>query len=164
MKKILLPTAGVLLGVTLPGAAFAAFTKGGTAYTKRVETSLLAEPSALATPVTKVGYAKSLKVEDLKGNWVKVSDSSKSGWVFAGNLTEEKPDDSKGLDGLPIAAASTTATAAARPLTPAATEYAARRGINSASEDITWLHETADAITPSQAIDYLKETKRGEFK
>jgi hypothetical protein len=164
MKKILPPTVAVLLGAVLPGAAYAAFTKGGTAYTKRVETPLLAEPSALATPVTKVAYARTLKIEDIKGSWVKVNDSSKSGWVFAGNLAEEKPDDNQGLDGLPIQAASTTATAAARPLTPAALEYATRRGMGSAEGDIKWLRETADAITTSQAIAYLKEQKRGEFK
>jgi uncharacterized protein YgiM (DUF1202 family) len=164
MKKILFPSAVLLLGAALPVTASAAFTKGGSAYTKRVETSLLAEPSALAATVTKVAYAKTLKVEELKGNWVKVSDNGKSGWVFAGNLAEEKPDDNKGLDGLPIQAASTTATAAARPLTPAASDYASRHGSNSAADDIKWLHETADAITPAQAIDYLKEQKRGEFK
>ena len=164
MKKSLLRIMLLLLGAAAPFMAWAAYTKGGPAYTKRIETALLAEPSSLAAVVTKISFAKQLKVEELKGSWVKVSDGTKSGWVFAGNLAEEKPDETKGLDGLPIAASKTTASAAARPLAPAVADYGARKGDGSATEDLKWMEQTSDAVSVEKDDAYLKEKKKGEFQ
>lgn len=142
----------------------AAFAPGGQAYTKRVETALLAEPSMLAAPVARLGYAKPLKIEAVKGAWVRVSDGKNAGWVFAGNLAEEQPSETRGMDGLPVAAAETSAAAAARPLVPAAEEYSSRRGLTKASEDLTWLSEQQAKITPADVTAFLQEKKKGEYQ
>lgn len=153
--------AASLATVTLLPAAFA---PGGAAFTKRVETALLAEPTMLATPVTRIGYAQQLKVETVKGAWIKVTDGKKSGWVFAGNLAEEKPSETRGLDGLPVPASETSAAAAARPLVPAAEEYSARRGLGKAAEDLTWLNQQAGAVKPEDVKAFLQEKKKGEYQ
>lgn len=153
--------AASLATVTLLPAAFA---PGGEAFTKRVETALLAEPNALAKPVARVGYAQSLKVETVKGAWLRVSDGKTSGWVFAGNLAEEKPSETRGLDGLPVAASETTAAAAARPLVPAAEDYSTRRGLGKAAEDLAWLSQQAGVVKPDDVKAFLQEKKKGEFQ
>jgi hypothetical protein len=142
----------------------AAFAPGGEAFTKRVETALLSEPNMLAAPVARMGYAKSLKVEAVKGAWVRVSDGKSTGWVFAGNLAEEKPSEVRGLDGLPIAASETSAAAAARPLLPAATEYSVRHGLARPADDLTWLAAQSSAITPAELKAFLQEKKKGEYQ
>ena len=147
-----------------PAALMATFAVGGTAYTKRAETTLLAEPKPLAAVAARVGYAQSLKVQELRGSWLRVSDGKNQGWVFVGNLAEDKPSETQGVDGLPIAAAETTATAAARPLIPAAEEYSQRRGLGKAAEDLTWLNQQRAGITPAAVQTFLQEQKKGEFK
>lgn len=142
----------------------AAFAPGGTAYTKRVETALLTEPKMLATPLTRLAYAKKLQVEAVSGAWVRVSDGSRTGWIFGGNLAEEKPSETRGLDGLPVAASATSAAAAARPLVPAAEEYSRRRGLGNAAEDLVWLAQQEATLTPAAVQEFLQTQKKGEFQ
>ena len=160
MKIPLLVATAVLLA--LP--AYAGFAPGGTAYTKRFETTLLAEPSPLAAALARIAYAHKLKVEEVRGLWLRVSEGKTVGWVFAGNLTEQKPAENKGLDGLPIAASETSATAAARPLAPAAADYAGRRGLAQARGDVEWMEHTSDAITSAQVQAFRQAQKKGEFQ
>lgn len=158
-----LPTL-LAVGVLTAAAALGAFTRGGQAFTKRVETLLRAEPRSLAEPTGKVGYARAVKIEEVRGPWLRVSDGDQAGWVFQGNLAEEKPSEVRGLDGLPLEASKTTATAAARPLTPAAKEYAQRKGAASASDDLDWLGEQAAAVTEADVEAHLELTKKGEYQ
>jgi hypothetical protein len=155
------PVALLLLG----GATLdAALTAGGTGYTKRQETTLLAEPSALAAPAGKLAFGRAVKIQEARGTWLRVNDGPLAGWVFAGNLSEIKPAEGKGLDGLGLSASATTATAAARPLTPAADDYAARRNLTSARDDLNWLLAQCRTITPAQVEAFLKEQKKGEYQ
>jgi len=142
----------------------AALAAGGFAYTKRFKTTLLAEPSPLAKSAGELPFARKVKVEEVKGNWLRVSDGPTAGWVFLGSLSELKPDEGKGLDGAPLLASNTTATAAARPLTPAANEYSQRRNLGNASEDLSWLLTECGKITSDQVEAYMKEHKKGEYQ
>lgn len=142
----------------------AALTAGGVAYTKRYKTALLAEPTPQAKATGELAFAQKVKVEQIQGNWLRVSAGSTSGWVFLGSLSETKPDEGKGLDGAPLLASSTTATAAARPLTPAADEYSQRRNLGSASDDLNWLLNQCSAITAKQVETYMKTNKKGEYQ
>jgi hypothetical protein len=153
-----------LTGATAPAVLIAAFAVGGTAFTKRPETTLLAEPTPFAEPAARVGYAKSLKIQEVRGAWLRVTDGKSAGWVFAGNLAEEKPSEVRGLDGLPVEASETTATTAARPLIPAANDYSNRRGLTNAADDLIWLNQQSAAITPADVKTFLQEQKKGEFK
>jgi hypothetical protein len=144
--------------------ARAALTAGSTAYTKRFETSLLAEPSPLAAVNGKAKFASKLKVKEARGAWLRVSDGTTTGWVFAGNVSETKPDDSSGADKLGLAASTTTATAAARPLTPAASDYADRRNLGEARNDLNWLDAECHKITSDDVNHFLQEKKKGEFQ
>ena len=130
-----------LLGLLGATGALAAYQAGGFAFTKRADTPLLSDPKPLAAPTAKLAFARREKIEEVRGPRVRVSDGPKtSGWIFSGNLTEIKPTEGKGTDGLGLSASTTTATAAARPLTPAAVEYADRRQIaTNAREDLDWL-------------------------
>lgn len=152
------------VGSLTAAAAFGAFTRGGQAFTKRVETILRAEPRSLAEPTGKVGYARAVKIEEVRGAWLRVSEGGQSGWVFQGNLAEEKPSEVRGLDGLPLEASRTTATAAARPLAPAAKEYAERKGATDASGDLSWLAEQSSAVTGEDVQAFLEAEKKGEFQ
>lgn len=142
----------------------AAFSPGGTAYTKRYKTTLLAEPSPQAKVVGELPLAQKVKIEQVQGNWLKVNGGSAAGWVFLGSLSETKPDGGKGFNGAPMLASETTATAAARPLTPAADEYSQRRNLGSASDDLNWMINQCATITPAQVEHYLKTHRKGEYQ
>jgi hypothetical protein len=160
MKIPLLVATAALLATS----AQAAYSPGGTAYTKRFETALLAEPSPLAKALARISYAHKLKIEEVRGAWLRVSEGKTTGWVFAGNLAEQKPAENKGLDGLPVAASETSATAAARPLAPAAADYADRRGLAQARSDVEWMEHTSDGVTNDQVQAFRQAQKKGEFQ
>ena len=142
----------------------AALTVGGNAYTKRYKTILLAEPAPSAKPAGELAFARKLKVEDIHGNWYQVSDGPALGWVFAGSLAEKLPDEGKGLDGLPMFASQTTATAAARPMAPVIEDFAARRNLNNAYQDLNWLTTQCRAFTPETVVAFLQAQKKGEYQ
>lgn len=152
----------LLLATSLPLGA--AFTTGGTAYTKRVETNLLVEPAPLAGVAGRVAFGRTLKIKEVRGAWLKVADGATVGWVFAGNLSESKPTEGKGLDGLGLQASQTSATAAARPLTPAANDYATQHNLTEARDDLNWLIAQCSAIDDAQVEAFLKEQKKGEYQ
>jgi len=160
------------LASTLVGAALAlgaaapllAFTAGGVAYTKRQSTALLANPAPLADVSARIGYAHKLKVLEVRGAWLRVSEGASSGWIFGGNLAAAKPAQTSDLTGVPISASETSATTAARPLAPGAADYGDRRGLGEAKADLIWLEQTSDAVTPDQVDAYLKTSKKGEFQ
>lgn len=159
--RILRTFAGLIATVT---AAAAAFAPGDTAFTKRVETALLKEPRMTAAATARLPYARELKVTEVSGAWVRVKAGRASGWVFSGNLAAGKPSETRGLDGLPLAAAETTASAAARPLAPAAIEYAERKGLADAAHQLDWLQAQADAVTAEDVEAFLKEQRKGEYQ
>ncbi len=163
--KTPLPVAVLLAGLAATGALLA-YEAGGFAYTKRAETKLLAEPKPLAEASAKLAFGKKVKIEEVQGAWLRVSDGPVAGWVFQGNLSAEKPADVKGLlDGAPVTAAKTTATAAARPLDEAALKYAAAgQNLSAAQEDLEWMITTCSNYAQADVEAYLQEHKRGEYQ
>lgn len=156
----------VLMAVLFTASALFAYEAGGFAYTKRVETKLLAEPKPLAEATGQLAFGKQVKVEEVQGAWLRVSDGPLSGWVFAGNLTDTKPVEVKGLlDDAPIAASKTSATAAARPLDEAALKYASgQQNLASARDDLEWLIAACSAVTHEDVETYLQTNKKGEYQ
>lgn len=162
--KTPLPLAVVLTGLAA-AATLLAYETGGFAYTKKLETKLLAEPKPLAESSAKLAYGKKVKIDEVQGNWLRVSDGPASGWVFQGNLSAEKPAEVTGLlDGVPLTASKTTATAAARPLDEAALQYASTGNFTSAREDLEWMLTACASVTHDDVENYLKDHKRGEFQ
>lgn len=165
MKRNIPATLRLTLLLGLLGAAtVVAFDAGGFAYTKRVETNVLSEPRSLAASTGKLGYRRKVKVDQVQGSWLRVSDGPVAGWVYAGNLAETMPPEIKGTDGLPLTASQTTASAAARPLTPEANEYAVRRNLGAARNDLDWLQFQCRALTPAQVDAFLQAQKKGEYQ
>jgi hypothetical protein len=156
--------AWLVTGLATATLSPAAFAPGGAAYTKRAEPALLSEPQMLATPVARIPYARQLKVDAVKGAWLKVSEGEKAGWVFGGNLAEEKPSEKEGVDGLSFAPSETSAAAAARPLMPAAEEYSARHNLAKPADDMKWLTEQKSKVDAAAVQEFLKEQKKGEFQ
>jgi hypothetical protein len=161
IRKALVVSVFIAFGVE---AALAAFVPGGSAYTKRVSTDLLSDSRALAPVSAQIGYARKLRIDQVKGLWLHVQDGANAGWVFSGNVAEEKPSDTKGMDGIPMAASQTSATAAARPLAPAAEQYGDRKGLAEAKSDVLWLEAASDAVKHDQVDTFLKENRKGEFQ
>ncbi len=161
MTKTLPLLAGVGL-LALP--ATAALAPGGTAYTKRASTELLAQPSAAAEVVATVGYGRKLAITAAQGAWLNVQDGRKAGWVFKGNIAEQKIAETKGADGLPFEASETSASAAARPLAEEASSYADSKGLGEAKEDVLWLEQATAQFTPAEVTAYLQAHKKGEFQ
>lgn len=145
------------------GPLVAALGPGGTAYTKKLETNLLAEPSPLAAVTSQVAYGRAVKVNEARGAWFKVADGAKAGWVFGGNLSETEPAKGKGLS-LELSASATTATAAARPLAPATNEYATQRNLTAARDDLNWLLAQSHTFSPAEIETFLKAQKKGEYQ
>jgi hypothetical protein len=63
-----------------------------------------------------------------------------------------------------VDASATDTVAAARPLTPAAADYAARHDGGSAEADIAWLDARAAALSPAQIVAYMQANARGEYQ
>ncbi|MBI2813822.1 MAG: hypothetical protein HYX71_06025 [Opitutae bacterium] len=151
---------GLAAAVTLQAALAA----GGVAFTKRMETKLLAEPTPLAAVSAKVGYAKPLKIEAAKGAWLKVREGENTGWVFSGNVSAVEIKETAGLAGLGLNASATTVTAAARGLSEEAADYAQRHQLGTARDDLAWLLEQSAAVTAEDLEAFLQKNKLGEFK
>lgn len=156
---------GLLLGALASLSAFAAYEAGGVAFTKRFETKLLVEPKPLAEPAGKLPYGRQVKVEEVKGAWLRVSAGAVAGWIFQGNLSATKPAEVKGLlDGMPQVASETTATAAARPLSTAAADYAAAKDLSAAQADLEWMIAECAALGDDDVTAYLQAQKKGEYQ
>ena len=157
----------VVMAVLLAVPAHAAYAPGGTAYTKRLQTSLLAEPAPLASVVAKLQYALKLKVVEVRGAWVRVSAGGNTGWVFAGNLAF---DFLEGFQVRLVVLRHLHHVVADRGL-----HYRALPGLQRecrllgfrqhlAGHDVEWLEHTCDAI-PAADVDAYKQTqKKGEFQ
>lgn len=149
-----------LLGV----GGLIAFEAGGFAYTKRVETVLYSQPHS-DTPVSgRLGFKRKVKVDEVRGPWLRVSDGPASGWVYFGNMSLTPIAEVKGSDGLPLTASQTTASAAARPLTPEANAYAVRKSYGQARVDLDWLQAQDKTIQEPDVVAYLRAQKRGEYQ
>ena len=154
-----------LLAIAATASAVAAFETGSLAFTKRAETKLLAEPKPLAATAATLPSGRQVKVEAVQGAWLRVSADDAAGWVFKGNLTATKPAEVSGLlDNVPLAASETTATAAARPLSSVASDYAAARSLSTAQADLEWLISECGALTEAEVDAYLQAQKKGEFQ
>ncbi|MGH8021697.1 MAG: hypothetical protein ACREIA_26130 [Opitutaceae bacterium] len=165
MKNLpFIPRAAVLALIALAALlSMAALKKGGTVYSKRNTTSLLAEPRPLATAAATVGFAAELQIEEMRGNWLRVKAGKDAGWVFIGNISEEKPKHAPPAGLTTVAASETTTAAAARPLAPAAEDFAERHNAGEAREDVQWLDSAAASVTEDDVAAYLRENKKGEY-
>src|SRR4051812_44779927 len=96
MKRIIPLFFTCTLGVLLVSG----FEAGKTAFTKRYETAVLKEPQAAAETITTLPFAASIKVTALQGKWASVSTTNGAGWIYLGNLAEEKPAADHSVDWL----------------------------------------------------------------
>ncbi|HEX9781165.1 MAG TPA: SH3 domain-containing protein [Opitutaceae bacterium] len=156
--------AGALIIVALAVlSGLAALKKGDTVFSKRNETFLLSEPRPLAPSSAKVGFAEPLEVEEVRGNWLRVKAKKVKGWVFLGNVSEEKPRHAPAAGLTTVAASETNTVAAARPLAPAAEGFAARHDAGSAKADVEWLDAEAAKTLESEVVAYLRDHQKGEY-
>jgi hypothetical protein len=95
--------------------------------------------------------------------WAQVAGEGSKGWIFSGNLSSDKPPADNKNDFLPTAASDTTAATAARPLAPAAKDYADRKDEASSARDVEWLEKAADAISPAEVDTYLQQNHKGDY-
>lgn len=144
--------------------ASAAHAPGSFAYTKRAETALLAEPAPLAAANARLKLGTKLKIEEVRGAWLRASAGEQAGWIFKGNVGAAEPDRESALAQIPLDASATSATAAARPLAPAAADYGTRKNLAKAQEDIAWLLSEGALITAADVTAYLEQNKKGEFQ
>ncbi|MEZ5276341.1 MAG: hypothetical protein R3F07_08180 [Opitutaceae bacterium] len=143
---------------------FAAFKVGDTAWSKRIDTPVLAEPKPLASPVGKVGFAVPLKVREVRGAWLGIQADEVSGWVFEGNVAGEKPTLAPATGLTRVTADSTDTAAAARPLTEAADGYASRHSEAKDKADVEWVDTTSAGLPEDEVIAYLQENAKGEYR
>ncbi|OAM89370.1 hypothetical protein OH491_13385 [Termitidicoccus mucosus] len=145
-------------------AARAAFAKGDTAYAKRLETLLLTGPGPFAGAGGKVAFGAPLKIEEMRGSWLRVSAKKPktAGWVYAGNVAGEKPSIPPASGMTADTASGTAVAAAARPLTRIAGDYAEKRSLDPGGDE--WLTAFAAAIVEEDIIIWLIENKKGEYQ
>jgi len=145
-------------------AGVAAYEKGGTAFSKRNETALLAEPKPLSAVAGKTGFAESLKIEEVRGSWLRVTGSKAVGWVFQGNVAGEKPTLPPPAGLTTVSASETDTVAAARPLAPAADGFASRHDADKSRADVEWLDAESAKVKGEAVETWLRDNKKGEFK
>ena len=144
--------------------SLAALDKGGTAFAKKNETSILAEPKPLAAATGKVGFAEELKVEEVRGSWLRVKTKKVAGWIFAGNVADEKPTIPPPAFLTSVKPSETNTAAAARPLADAAKDFATRHNSVPAQTDVEWLDQEAAGVKPDEVDTYLRDNQKGEFR
>jgi hypothetical protein len=140
------------------------FESGKTAFTKRFQTDLLKDPQPLAESVVTLPFATGVKISGLQGKWANVSDGTNSGWIYIGNLAEEKPSEDYGIAGLQTGASATTVSVAARPLDNVTSQYAEQEGLGAAAADVKWLESQSDKIGKNAVAGFLNKNKKGEFQ
>ena len=158
-RSIPLIVAGLLGAALVVG-----FEAGKPAYTKRYETAVLKEPQAMADTIATLPFSTKVKIESLQGKWASVTTTNGAGWIYQGNLSEDKPFEDTSIKGLHAAAGDTTASVAARPLDEVTKDYANQKGLNAAANDILWLEATTDKIDDKAVTQYLKDGKKGEYQ
>jgi hypothetical protein len=145
-------------------ASSAALTKGQKVWSKHHETALLAEPSPLAGAQATVGFAEKLKILEVQGAWLRVRGDGDEGWVFEGNVALDKPELPPATALTTVDAAQTDTVAAARPLAPAAADYAARHGAGAAQADIDWIDAEAARLPADEVLAYMSANRKGEYR
>jgi hypothetical protein len=167
MKKVPYRVVAASLALLLAMAAstvLAEFKKGQKVWSKHVETNLLSEPRPLAAPQSTVGFAEKLSVLDTQGAWLRVKSKSGEGWVFQGNVAGDKPSLAPAAGLTRVEASETNTVAAARPLTPAAADYAQRHGQQDAQADIDWIDLEASRVTTGELVAYMSANRKGEYQ
>lgn len=150
-----------LLLLSLFTGDLAAFQPGGRCFANRTQVSLLAAPDRSAAPVARAPWGTELAILGAEGRWLRVRTGKIEGWVYAGNVSLEKPPAENKADLLPTAGA-TGAAVAARPLSQAAKDYANRTSHSTALAHLQWLESTADAIPTAEVQTYQRANRRGE--
>jgi hypothetical protein len=154
-----------LLTLLCTGPAVLAYEAGELVFTKRADTALLAEPTPFAAANAQLELGTRLSITELRGNWLHASaDSGVSGWIFGGNVSANAPDTASLLAQVPLDASATTATAAARPLSPAAADYGDRMDLAAAQEDLAWLLDEGAPVATAEVTAYLEQNGKGEFQ
>lgn len=141
-----------------------AFDKGDKVWSKRNETPLLQEPKPLAPPAGKAGFAEELRVVETRGVWLRVRGEKDSGWIFEGNVAEQKPEGTPPAGLTTLSASDTDTAAAARPLSAVGQDFAERHGAADAASDLSWLEEQSAAIKAADVDAYLRENRKGEYQ
>jgi len=140
------------------------FEAGKTAYTKHYETAVLKDPQPMAPSIATLPYAVQVKITSLQGRWANITTTNGDGWIYLGNLSEDKPAADHSVDWLRASADETTASVAARPLDNVTKEYAGQKGMNSAADDLQWLQTQGDKLDKKTVADYLKASRKGEYQ
>lgn len=167
MKKVPYLIAAASLAVLLAAAAstvLAEFKKDQKVWSKHVETTLLSEPRPLAAVQSTVGFAEKLSILEMQGAWLRVKSKSGEGWVFQGNVASDKPSLAPAAGLTRVEASQTNTVAAARPLTPAAKDYAQRHGQQDAQADIDWIDLEASRVTAGELIAWMSANGKGEYQ
>lgn len=138
--------------------------KGQKVWSKHHQTVLLAEPSPLAGAQATVGFAEKLKILEVQGAWLRVRGDDDEGWVFEGNVATDKPELPPASALTTMDAAQTDTVAAARPLAPAAEDYAARHGATAAQADIDWIDAEAARLPADEVVAYMSANRKGEYR
>ena len=138
--------------------------KGQQVWSKHYETALLAEPRPLAGAQSAVGFAEELKILEVQGAWLRVRSDDGEGWVFEGNVAADKPELPPASALTMLDASQTDTVAAARPLAPAAADYAARHGATAAQADIDWIDAEAARLPAAEVLAYMSANHKGEYR
>jgi hypothetical protein len=162
--RFLLMGIAMLACTTAPLTGAAEFSKGDKVWSKHVETALLAEPSPLAATQATVGFAEKLSIKETQGKWLRVKGDGAEGWVFSGNVAVEKPKLPPATAFTTVEASETNTVAAARPLTPAAEQYAQNQGAGNAQADLSWLDLESATVTQQDLKTYMSENRKGEYQ
>jgi len=153
----------LILSLLAVGTACFAMEVGRTCFSKHPSTAILAEPNRFASTVIAVEWAKPLTIVEVQGRWLGVTVDNRKGWVYAGNVTSQRPLPENKNDFLPTTAADTTAAVAARPLSASSRQYAARKSLTAAAADIEWAEQQADAVTKIRVDTFMEEKKLGDY-
>ena len=154
----------ILFACLLGALLLTGFEAGKPAFTKRYETAVLKDPQPMAESIATLPYAVEVKITALQGKWANIATTNGAGWVYLGNLAEEKPAADHSVDWLRASANETTASVAARPLDNVTKEFASQKGMNAAAADLQWLQAQSDRVDKKTVADYLKTSRKGEYQ
>ncbi|MDX2227467.1 MAG: SH3 domain-containing protein [Verrucomicrobiae bacterium] len=135
-----------------------------TLYSKKPDLALYAEKSNASAVTGKIAFQEKVKVLATEGRWVKVGSSNgKSGWVYSGNLSDDKPPDENKNDFNTGNAGDVSTATAARGIDETSKQYASRNHVGNAVELVEWMESFNDKISTTEVVQYMKDHKLGEY-
>jgi hypothetical protein len=136
---------------------------GDKLYPKRDSMPIYANPDSTSNVVAKLQWGKAYPVGTIQGRWLTLTVGEKTGWIYVGNVSRDKPPDENKSQFLGTGAGEVSTAAAARGLEKGAVAYGKRHDLGGAIADVQWVERFNAQIDTGDVQAYMKSKGLGPY-